>query len=126
MTCYGPKEMAASFRTVRGNSIKMAEESPEESYSCRGAPGCRSVAETLVHIAVGARLQEKIHFTDRVDTLVGFDFFSFMGKQVAEEQVPRSKAEILKMLHTEGEKYAQALEGLSEAALAQTAQYPQA
>ncbi len=125
MTYYGPKEMAASFRTVRGNTIKIAEEIPEESYSFRGAPGCRSVAETLVHIAVGARLQEKIHFTDRVDTLVGFDFFSFMGKQVAEEQVPRSKAEILKMLHTEGEKYAQALEGLSEAVLAETVQYPQ-
>jgi uncharacterized damage-inducible protein DinB len=125
MTYYGPKEMAASFRTVRGNTIKIAEEIPEESYSFRGAPGCRSVAETLVHIAVGARLQETIHFTDHLDTLVGFDFFSFMGKQIAEEQVPRSKAEILKLLQQEGEKYAQALEGLSEAVLAETVQYPE-
>jgi uncharacterized damage-inducible protein DinB len=125
MTYYGPKEMAASFRTVRGNTIKIAEEIPEESYSFRGAPGCRSVAETLVHVAVGARLQEAIHFTDHLDTLVGFDFFSFMGKQVAEEQAPRSKAEILKLLHEEGEKYAQALEGLSDAFLAETVQYPQ-
>jgi uncharacterized damage-inducible protein DinB len=125
MTYYGPKEMAASFRTVRGNTIKIAEEIPEESYSFRGAPGCRTVAETLVHIAVGARLQERIHFTDHLDTLVGFDFFDFLGKQVAEEQVSRSKAEILKMLHTEGEKYAQALEGLSHAFLAEIVQYPQ-
>ena len=37
----------------------------------------------------------------------------------------RSKAEILEMLHTEGEKYAKALEGLSEAFLAERVQYPQ-
>ncbi len=125
MTYYGPKEMAASFRTVRGNTIKIAEEIPEESYGFRGAPGCRSVAETLVHIAVACRLQEKIHFTDHLGTLAGFDFFGFLGKQVAEEQVPRSKAEILKMLHAEGEKYAQELEGLTEAFLAEIVQYPQ-
>ena len=84
MTYYGPKEIAASFRTVRGNTIKIAEEIPEESYSFRAAPDCRSVAETLIHIAVEARFQEQIHFVDHRDTLEGFDFFGFMGKQVAE------------------------------------------
>ena len=29
MTYYGPKEMAASFRTVRANTIKIAEEIPD-------------------------------------------------------------------------------------------------
>jgi uncharacterized damage-inducible protein DinB len=125
MTYYGPKEMAASFRTVRANTIKIAEEIPEEKYSFRAAPGCRSVAETLVHIAVGSRLQEQIHITDHLDTLVGFDFFGFMGKQAAEEQVARSKAEILELLHTTGEAYAHALEGLSDFLLAETVQYPQ-
>jgi len=125
MTYYGPKEMAASFRTVRANTIKIAEEIPEESYSYRAAPECRSVAETLIHIAVGARLQEQIHIIEHRDTLVGFDFFSFMGRQAAEEQVVRSKAEILEMLRAEGEKYAKILEGLSEAFLAETLHYPQ-
>ncbi len=125
MTYYGPKEMAASFRTVRANTIKIAEEIPEESYRFRAAPGCRSVAETLIHIAVGARLQEQVHIAEHRDTLVGFDFFSFIGKQGTEEQVARSKAEILEMLHTEGEKYAHALEGLSETFLAERIQYPQ-
>jgi uncharacterized damage-inducible protein DinB len=125
MTYYGTKEMAASFRTVRGNTIKIAEEIPEESYSYRAAPGCRSIAETLIHIAVEARLQEQVHIVEHRDTLVGFDFFAFMGRQAAEEQVKRSKAEILAMLYTEGEKYAKALEGLSEAFLAETVQYPQ-
>jgi uncharacterized damage-inducible protein DinB len=125
MTYYGPKEMAASYRTVRANTIKIAEEIPEEKYSFRAAPECRSVAETLIHIAVGARLQEQVHLTEHLDTLVGFDFFSFMAKQAAEEQVKRSKTEILKMLHVEGEKYAHALEGLTEAFLAESLHYPQ-
>lgn len=125
MTYYGPKEMAASFRTVRANTIKIAEEIPEESYSFRAAPECRSVAETLIHIAVGARLQEQVHITEHLNTLAGFDFFSFIGKQAAEEQVARSKAEILAMLHTEGEKYAQTMQGLSEAFLAESVHYPE-
>jgi uncharacterized damage-inducible protein DinB len=125
MTYYGPKEMAASYRTVRGNTIKIAEEIPEASYSFRAAPGCRSVAETLIHIAVEARLQEQVHIVEHRDTLVGFDFFAFMGKQMAEEQGARSKAEILEMLRAEGEKYAQTLEGLSDAFLAERVQYPE-
>jgi len=125
MTYYGPKELAASFRTVRNNTIKIAEEIPEEKYGFRAAPGCRSVAETLVHIALGARLQEQVHMKEHLSTLVGFDFFAFMGKQAAEEQAPRSKAEILEFLRSEGEKYARILEGLSEDFLAEQVQYPQ-
>ena len=122
MTYYGPKEMAASFRTVRGNTIKIAEEIPEESYGFRAAPDCRSVAETLVHIAVGPRFQEQIHFVEHRDNLVGFDFFTFLNKVLAEEQVTRSKAEILELLRAEGEKFAQALDGLTEAFLAESVQ----
>jgi uncharacterized damage-inducible protein DinB len=125
MTYYGPKEMAASFRTVRGNTIKIAEEIPEESYGFRAAPECRSIAETLVHIAVGPRFQEQIQFIERRDALLGFDFFGFMARMVAEEQTPRSKAEILELLRAEGEKFAQALEGLSEAFLAESVHYPE-
>jgi uncharacterized damage-inducible protein DinB len=125
MTYYGPKEMAASFRTVRGNTIKIAEEIPEESYGFRAAPECRSVAETLVHIAVGPRFQEQIHLIEHRHNLMGFDFFGFMGKQVVEEQVTRSKAGILELLRAEGEKFAQALDGLSEAFLAESVQYPE-
>jgi len=125
MTYYGPKEMAASFRTVRNNTIKIAEEIPEESYGFRAAEGCRSVAEQLVHIAAAQRIQEQINLVEKRTTLVGFDFFSLMGKIIAEEQVPRTKAQILEMLKTEGEKYASALEGLSEEFLAETVTYPE-
>lgn len=126
MTYYGPNELAASFRTVRGNTIKIAEEIPEDKYSFRVAPGCRSVGETLVHIALATRLAEKLHFIDRVSTLVGFDFFGFMGKLAAEEQATaRTKDGILDLLRGEGEKFAGLLEGLPESALAERVEYPQ-
>jgi len=125
MTYYGPKEMAAAFRTVRNNTIKIAEEIPEEKYGFRATPESRSVAETLVHIAVISRVQTQIQILEHRNTLVGFDFFSVMGKLAAEEKKPRSKAEILQLLRTEGEDFAKALEGVSESFLAEIVEYPQ-
>jgi uncharacterized damage-inducible protein DinB len=125
MTYYGPKELAASFRTVRGNTIQIAQEIPEEKYGYRPTPESRSVAETLVHIAAVARLPQQVHFVERRRTLVGFDFFSFIDRQAAEERAPRSKAEILEMLRTEGDEFARALEGSSEDFLAEQVEYPQ-
>ena len=124
MTYYGPKELAAAFRTVRNNTIKIAEEIPEDKYSFRPAPGCRSVAETLVHIAVISRVPEQIHFTEHRGSLEGFDFFKVVGALHAETEKPRTKSEILELLHAEGEKYAKLLEGTTEAFLAEQVHYP--
>jgi uncharacterized damage-inducible protein DinB len=125
MTYYGPKEMAAAFRTVRNNTIKIAEEIPEEKYGFRAAPDCRSVAETLVHIAVTPRVQKQIQFTERRKSLVGFDFFGVVGALQAEAQKPRTKAEILELLRNEGEDFARALESASEDFLGEIVEYPQ-
>ena len=125
MTYYGPKEIAAAFRTVRNNTIKVAEEIPEEHYGFRPAPGCRSVGETLVHIAIMPRLQKQIHFVEQRNTLVGFDFFGVRGALAAEVQQPRSKAEIPALLRSEGEEFAASLEGLSESFLAEQVHYPE-
>jgi uncharacterized damage-inducible protein DinB len=125
MTYYGAKELARSFRTVRNNTIKIAEEIPEEQYGFRPAEGCRSVAETLAHIAVMSRVPEQIHFVEHRSTLVGFDFFGFRSKLKAEAIAPRTKAQILELLRTEGERYAKALEGVSEAFLGEQVEYPE-
>jgi uncharacterized damage-inducible protein DinB len=125
MTYYGPKEMAASFRTVRANTINIAKEIPEQNYAFRATPDCRSVAETLIHIALGPGLQHQLQFVERRHTLVGFDFFAFMEKWNAEEHTPRTKAEIVAMLESEGEKFATALEGASEELLGELVQYPE-
>jgi uncharacterized damage-inducible protein DinB len=124
MTYYGSKELAASFRTVRNNTLTIAQEIPEDKYTFSPAPGCRTVAQTLVHIAVAWRMQNKIHITDHVSDLAKFDFFSFLGPQIAEEQVPRTKAQILDLLKSEGNKAEAMLAGMSESLLAEIVTYP--
>ena len=44
MVYYGSKELAAAFRTVRNNTIKIAEEIPEDKYDFRLTPDTRSVS----------------------------------------------------------------------------------
>ena len=61
MTYYGGKEIAAAFRTVRANTIKIAEEIPESKYDFRPAPDSRSVALTLAHIALAPTFQLRVH-----------------------------------------------------------------
>ena len=51
MNPYGAKEIAASFRTVRENTIKIAEEIPEDKYDFRPTPAQRTFAEQLLHVA---------------------------------------------------------------------------
>ena len=125
MTYYGAKELARSFRTVRKNTIQIAEEIPEEKYGFRPAEGCRTVAETLVHIAVMPRVPEQVHVTEHRSTLAGFDFFGAMDKLRAEVKVPRTKAQILELLRTEGEKFAGILDGASDAFLAEQVELPE-
>ena len=42
MNYYGGKELAAAFRTVRGNTVKLAEEVPEDKYGFRASARSRS------------------------------------------------------------------------------------
>lgn len=125
MTYYGAKELAAAFRTVRRNTVAIAEDIPEEQYGFRPTPESRSVAQTLVHIAVYSQLQEQVHFLDRRATLADFNFFEFMGRLIGEEQKPRTKAEIIDLLKSEGDKYASLLDSASEEFLGESVEYPQ-
>ena len=124
MTYYGARELAASFRTVRNNTIKIAEEIPEDQYGFRATPDTRSIAELLAHIAIGPRLAEQVQFAERRTTMAGFDFFGFMARVTEHEKQPRTKAQLLDMLRTEGEKFAKLLESAPEDFLAESVQYP--
>ena len=114
MTYYGAQDLARSFRTVRGNTLAIAEEIGEEHYGFRATPETRTVAQMLVHIALLPKLQMQIHKVERRTTLVGFDFPAFAGGLIAEEQTPRSKAQIVEMLRGGGESFAQWLEGIPD------------
>ncbi|MFN0102949.1 MAG: DinB family protein [Bryobacteraceae bacterium] len=117
MSTYGAAHLAASFRTVRKNTIQIAEDIPEQSYSFEPAPSVRTVAQMLVHIAVSPRIWQEINSLE-LTTLEGFDFMARFTANAAEEQTPRPKAEIIELLRSEGETFATFLAGLSDEFLA--------
>ena len=121
--CYGGKELADSFRTMRKNTVQIAEDIPEESYGFVAAPEVRPVGRMLAHVATTTIITEEIHKTG-VTTLVGFDFFGLMDRFQAEEAKTRSKAEIVELLRTEGERFAAWLETLTPEFLAERVTEP--
>ena len=117
MNYYGTKELAESFRTVRKNTITIAEEFPEGKYSFRPTADTRTVGELLTHISQVYTIQYQIHAEERRSSLEGFDFPSLMQRWAAEEKVQRSKEQTIEMLHSSGEKWAGWLKGLTESFL---------
>jgi uncharacterized damage-inducible protein DinB len=113
MTYYGGKEMAAAFRTVRANTVKIAEEIPEEQYSFKPANETRTIGQTLTHIALGSGFQFHIH-GNKISDMKTVNFPEMLKTIQAEEAKPRTKAEIIAFLKTEGDKFASFLEGLQE------------
>ncbi|HEV2521001.1 MAG TPA: DinB family protein [Candidatus Acidoferrales bacterium] len=124
MNYYGGKELAESFRTVRKNTLAIAQDIPEEKYGYRAAPETRSVAELLAHIAVSPKFNHKIHAEDRLKTLAGFDFPALMQRMQAEEKEPRTKALMIELLTTGGEKWAKWVEGLQDNFLGEVIEMP--
>jgi uncharacterized damage-inducible protein DinB len=112
MSIYGGKELGRQFRTVRQNTIQIAEDIPEEQYNHVPAPECRTVGQMLAHIAVAPQMWEEIHGKQRAMTLVGFDFPGLAARVRSEESKPRTKAEILELLRSRGESFAAWLESL--------------
>src|SRR3954449_9757825 len=123
MTYYSGKDMARSFRTVRENTIKIAEEIPENKYDFAPAPDCRSIGKTLVHIALGTGFQEHIQ-RNKVSNMMTVNFPELMQQAIADEAKPRTKAETIAFLKSEGERFASFLDGLSESFLQETVALP--
>lgn len=123
MTYYGGKQMAESFRTVRNNTITIAEEVPAEKYDFRPAPDVRTLGEQLAHLAVAPRAQIAVHGAG----LKALDFAMF-AKSMAEtdtaEQALRTKDDIVTALREGGEAFASFLESLDEATLQEEVTFP--
>ena len=123
MTYYGSKELAASSRQVRSNTIQAAEEIPEDKYSFKASPETRSIGQTLVHIALGAGFQSHIH-RNRISDLKNVNFMELFQKFGAEEAKPWTKAETVALLKSEGDAFATYLESLSDSFLAEAVAMP--
>ncbi len=119
MNYYGAKDLADSFRTVRKNTLVIANEIGEEQYGFRPTPETRTVAQMLFHISVVPKLQEHIHGELKLNTLEGFDFPGYFMPIMAAEQESRTKPQLIALLTESGERYAKFLESLSDDFLGQ-------
>ena len=84
------------------------------------APGVRAVRSVLAHIAFGPSLHEDLHKVKKVTTLQGYDFGGIMARNHAEESKPRTKAQLVGLLESEGERFAQWIERLTPGFLDET------
>jgi uncharacterized damage-inducible protein DinB len=124
MSSYGGKELGSAFRTVRNNTIQVAEDIPESHYNHVPAPDCRSVARMLTHVAIATQIWDELHRKQRVTTLVGVNFLGIVDRFAAEEAKPRSKAEIIELLRTDGEQFAAWLDSVTPEFLAEMVTEP--
>ena len=117
MLCYGAKDLARAYRTVGENTVKAAEEIPESQLDFAPAAGTRTIRQLLTHIALtdsftGLHREKRTNFE-------GFNFPELFGKMMADEQKPRSKAELVALLKQRGEETASWIESLSDDFLAE-------
>jgi uncharacterized damage-inducible protein DinB len=120
MIAYGPTDLANSFRTVRKNTVQVAEDIPEDKYGFVAASGIRSAGDLLRHILYAPMVQDDMHRDKRLTTLKGYDFGAIVRRAEAEEKKPKSKAEIVAALRSEGERFANWLQSLDDAFLNET------
>ena len=113
MNYYGGKELAAAFRTVRKNTIQIAEDIPEDKYTFKPSPESRTVAQLLVHIAVSTTFPTVIH-GGKISDMSKVDFQEMFGTITAEEAKPRDKAAIVALLKTTGDQFAALLETFTD------------
>jgi uncharacterized damage-inducible protein DinB len=121
---YNGKDLARSFRTVRANTIKIAEEIPEDQYGFRVAEGTRSVAETLAHLATGTAWAREMH-GQRLPAVEFGLFMAAMQRATAAAGALKTKAQIVDALRTEGDQFAAFLESYPDEALAERVKYPE-
>jgi uncharacterized damage-inducible protein DinB len=120
---YDSKDLARSFQTVRANTIKIAEEIPEDKYGFRPAEGSRSVAETLAHLAVATDFPLQIH-TERI-TAADFAQFMRLMQQATEKQATlQTKSQIVEALRTQGDRFTAFLAAFPSEALSERVSFP--
>lgn len=117
MMAYSGKDLARSFRTVRKNTIQIANEIPEEKWTFRAAPSTRSIGELLAHVAALTHAYRRIHIVDRRTNLSGADFGPYMAAAAQYEHSLTSRAAILNALEANGEEFAKDLEAQTDADL---------
>ena len=124
MNYYGPKEMAESFRTVRKNTLQVAEDIPEDKYSYRAAPDTMTVGELLAHLATATNWASACHFLEKKSAVSMDDFGRWMGEAGGASKALTAKSAIVAALKSNGDAFAQSLENMTEAQLGESVGLP--
>ena len=121
---YGAKDMAESFRTVRRNTIQVAQDIPEDKYGFRAAEGAMTVRDMLAHLATSTHWAGQLHFVEKKTDVSYEDFGRYMAEGKALAESLKSKADIVAALESRGHDFACALEKLTDAQLAEHVAFP--
>lgn len=124
MTSYGAKQMADSWRTVRKNTIQIAEDIPADKYDFQASPDSMSVRDHLAHLASYSMWAEIVHGSARMSAITGEDFGKFMGAGAQLSESLTTKNAILEALRANGDSFAQMLDHMDDAQLTETVQLP--
>jgi uncharacterized damage-inducible protein DinB len=124
MTTYGAKDMAESFRTVRKNTIQVAQDIPEDKYDYRPAEGVMTVGEMLAHLASSTHWAEQLHFVEKKSDVTYEDFGRYMAEGAAVSAGLTNKSSIVAALESRGHDFACKLEQLTDAQLAEHVSFP--
>jgi uncharacterized damage-inducible protein DinB len=122
MLCYGAKDLARAYRTVRKNTIQIVEDIPESKLDFSPAPDTKTIRQMLTHIALADSFSS-VHKEKR-SSFEGLNFPELVAQMQAEEQKPRTKAELIALLKDRGEETASWIETLSDDFLAEPFNQP--
>ncbi|MEO7962967.1 MAG: DinB family protein [Gemmatimonadaceae bacterium] len=117
MQNYGASNLAASWRTVRKNTLQIAEEIPEEKYGMQVANETMTVGQMLAHMACATHWVEQAHYVEKLSEIDGAHFGAWFGEIGAQAAALTSKAAIIAALQEKGESYATKLESMTAAQL---------
>ena len=117
MQNYGAQQLAASWRTVRKNTVQIAEEIPADKYGTQVANETMTVGQMLAHMACATHWVEQAHFVEKLSDITGEKFGTWFGAIGAQAGALTSKVAIVAALKEKGESYATKLESMTSAQL---------
>ena len=124
MLSYNAKSMAESWRTVRRNTLQIAEEIPEDQYGAQVSSEAMTVGQMLAHMACATYWVEQAHFVGKLTDIGGAQFGAWFGEIGAMSAAMTTKAQIIDALQTRGETYATKLEAMTDAELSEMVALP--
>jgi uncharacterized damage-inducible protein DinB len=122
---YGGSHLAEAFRTVRKNTIQIAEDIPEDKYGFKATPDVMSVGEMLAHLAANTWWPVQLHKIDHISNVERAVFMGYMQKSSEMAAQLTTKAQIVDALRTNGDAFAAFLESLDDATLEEMVSFPE-